>query len=147
MTPNRLFRFSLCALCLFLIACNSTPRSDDSSSGMPAAKTTEPAMSEATPEPTPEPLPHESLPVYLMGTDVDQPVDVIERLKAFDCISETDDDSGWAEMALAIDGLQRQAFALDADALVKVTCVQGGLRNGCWETRLCEGEAVRFLSP
>ncbi len=69
---------------------------------------------------------------------------VMEKLSAADCSGAPGGGRLWGNAERAIDTLKRKAAAVNADAIVNVSCHAIPFLNNCFAAQRCSGEAVQF---
>jgi len=68
----------------------------------------------------------------------------ISRISSADCSSDAGGGRLSGSSAAAINTLRAKAAALNADAVLNVTCGAVPLLNNCWAAQKCTGTAVVF---
>jgi hypothetical protein len=71
---------------------------------------------------------------------------VLSDISGADCSGAPLGGRVWGTAENAIKVLTMKAAALDADAVINVTCGTAPLINGCWAAQKCSGTAVAFRS-
>ena len=82
--------------------------------------------------------------VYRVGELPPQEYRTIESLSAADCSSAPAGGRVWGDAEQAINALKRKAAAIDADAVVNVSCSAVPLLNNCWAAQKCSGDAIKI---
>ncbi len=82
--------------------------------------------------------------VHKTGENPTKEYTVLEGLSAADCSGAPGGGRVWGNSERAIETLRRKAAAVNADAVVDVSCSPVPLLNNCFAAQRCSGEAVRF---
>jgi hypothetical protein len=85
------------------------------------------------------------LSVYPVGQPPSQPYSVLGTVTAADCSGAPLGGRLYGNVDRALDTLKRKAVAMDADAVIEVSCGAEPLLNNCRSAQKCVGSAVRFL--
>ena len=83
-----------------------------------------------------------NMSVYKPGEKPPGEFRVLESISAADCSGAPLGARVWGDAERAIDTLKRKAAALNADAIVKVSCGAAPFVNNCWAAQKCSGDAV-----
>ena len=86
----------------------------------------------------------EKITVHETGNNPSQEYTVLEGLSAADCSGAPGGGRVWGNAERAIETLRRKAAAVNADAVVNVSCSAVPFLNNCWAAQKCSGEAVLF---
>lgn len=84
-----------------------------------------------------------SIKVYKKGESPGKDYTVISEVVSADC-SGPGDTRLYGKEGKAIDVLLKKSAALDADAVVNVSCGAAPYVNNCWVAKKCSGDAVKF---
>ena len=69
---------------------------------------------------------------------------VVSEISGADCSGAPAGGRVWGNSEKAIHTLKTKAAALNADAIINVTCSAALLVNNCWAAQKCTGTAVTF---
>lgn len=88
-----------------------------------------------------------ALAVYPLGQASNQPYTVLGALSAADCSGSPMGGRVTGKADRALDTLKRKAVAMNADAIIEVSCGTAPMLNNCWAAQRCTGQAISFSSP
>ena len=86
----------------------------------------------------------EKISVHKNGDNPSKKYKVLEEISAADCSGAPAGGRVWGDAEKAIETLKRKAAAINADAVVNVSCGAVPLLNNCWAAQKCSGQAVQF---
>lgn len=81
--------------------------------------------------------------IYKEGETPNKEYKRLSEISAADC-SGAPGGRVWGDADKAIENLRQKAVAINADALVKVSCSAVPFLNNCWAAQKCTGDAVIF---
>lgn len=81
---------------------------------------------------------------YKPGEAPAMPYKVVSEISGADCSGAPAGGRVWGNSEKAIHTLKTKAAALNADAIINVTCSAAPLVNNCWVAQKCTGTAVSF---
>jgi RcsF lipoprotein len=87
-----------------------------------------------------------TLKIYRAGEALEKPYRSVGRVDAADCSGHVAGARLSGSSDAAIETLKSKAAALNADAVINVTCAPTPFLNTCWAAQECSGEAVVFQS-
>jgi len=79
--------------------------------------------------------------IFMSGTKPDKEFNPIGEISSADC-SGPGSSRLYGDEGKAIDILKMKAAALNADAIVDVSCSSAPFVNNCWAAKKCSGKAV-----
>ena len=86
-----------------------------------------------------------SVVVYKEGEVIEIEYSVIKKINAANCSGAPYGGRVWGDAEKAIDTLKRKAVAIDAYAVIGVSCTTAPMVNNCWAAKACSGTAIKLL--
>lgn len=81
--------------------------------------------------------------IYKDGETPNKEYKLLNEISAADC-SGAPGGRVWGDADKAIENLRQKAVAINADAVIKVSCGAVPFLNNCWAAQKCTGDAVIF---
>jgi len=82
--------------------------------------------------------------IYKVGETLSQEYKILTEISAADCSGAPAGGRVWGDAEKAIETLRKKAVAMNADAVIKVSCGAAPFLNNCWAAQKCTGDAVVF---
>lgn len=86
----------------------------------------------------------QTLSLYQSGQSPEKPYTVLGTISAADCSGAPLGGRTSGNVDRALDTLKRKAAAMNADAVIDVSCGAAPLLNNCWAAQKCTGRAITF---
>lgn len=82
-----------------------------------------------------------NIKIFMAGSKPDKDFNFVSEINSADC-SGPGGSRLYGDEGKAVDILKMKAAALNADAIVDVSCGSAPFVNNCWAARKCDGKAV-----
>jgi hypothetical protein len=82
--------------------------------------------------------------VHKAGENPVREYTVLEEISGADCSGAPAGGRIWGNTEKAIETLKKKAVAMNADAVINVSCGAVPFLNNCWAAQKCSGQAVIF---